>query len=258
VPSQGDISVIGYNPHDRDYTFRKKIALVMGQKSQLWWDIPAMDSLKLLQSYYEIDNDSFTKKVKDMSKLLGVSDLLNIHVRKLSLGERMKLELMASLLHSPEIIFLDEPTIGLDLVAQGNIRKFLADYHRDNDVTIILTSHYMEDVKALCKRIVLISDGEKAYDGPIIEFEGLLGDKKNVTFGFKEPVNKNDPIWKELDSKWENDKKVEVQIPCGELRTQSLRILSEYPVVEFNTDKLPIENVMKTLMENPKILLKHD
>ncbi len=257
VPSEGEIKVLGHVPYQRDFGFRKKIALVMGQKSQLWWDIPAMDSLKLLQSYYEIDDKTFNQKIEHMGKLLGVSDLLHIHVRKLSLGERMKLELIASLLHSPEVIFLDEPTIGLDLIAQANIRNFLLDYHKENDVTIILTSHYMEDVKALCERIILVADGKKSYDGPISEFESLLGNKKNVTFGFDTAPNKNDEVWKNINPNWEHDKKVEVQIPIDLLKDYSLKILSQYTVNEFNTDKLPIEKVMKTLMENPQFL-SHD
>ena len=128
VPSSGELKVLGHNPWDREKDFRKNIALVMGQKSQLWWDIPALDG-ELLQKYYEIDTQDFKNKIEEMSELLNVTNLLNVQIRKLSLGERMKMELMASLLHSPEIIFLDEPTIGLDLIAQENIRKFIKRYH---------------------------------------------------------------------------------------------------------------------------------
>jgi len=158
VPSSGQVRVLGFEPWKRDRTFRQKIALVMGQKAQLDWDIPAMDSLLLLQRYYEISEGDFSKRLGNLSEILGVSQLLHIHVRKLSLGERMKMELMASLLHRPEIIFLDEPTIGLDLIAQKSIRKFLLEYHQLHKTTIILTSHYMADVEALCPRIVLIFD----------------------------------------------------------------------------------------------------
>ena len=184
VPNGGELSIMGYRPWERDKNFRKKIALVMGQKSQLWWDIPAMDSFHLLQKYYELSDQHFNSRVAEMSELLEVKNLLHIHVRKLSLGERMKLELMASLLHAPEVIFLDEPTIGLDLVAQENIRNFIKEYHRRNNTTIIVTSHYMTDVQALCKRLILIFDGKKHFDGPIEEFSQVLGNQKIVTFDF--------------------------------------------------------------------------
>ncbi|MEE3080231.1 MAG: ATP-binding cassette domain-containing protein, partial [Bdellovibrionota bacterium] len=171
VPSSGLIEVAGHIPSKREKSFRKKIALVMGQKSQLWWDIPALDSFLLLQKYYEVSDDKFHKKINEMGEMLGVTELFHTHVRKLSLGERMKLELMASLLHEPEVLFLDEPTIGLDLVAQENIRNFIKEYHQENKLTVILTSHYMQDVQALCKDLVLIAGGKKAFDGPIKEFE---------------------------------------------------------------------------------------
>ena len=165
VPSHGEIKIAGHSPSKREIEFRKKIALVMGQKSQLWWDIPAMDSFELLQRYYELDHAYFKKRISEMAELLNVTSLLNTHIRKLSLGERMKMELMASLLHKPEVLFLDEPTIGLDLVAQENIRAFIKNYHEKNESTIIVTSHYMADVQELCEDIVLIFNGKKGFDG---------------------------------------------------------------------------------------------
>ncbi|MEK6626095.1 MAG: ATP-binding cassette domain-containing protein, partial [Bdellovibrionota bacterium] len=188
VPSGGKVQVIGHDPWKRDKQFRKKIALVMGQKSQLWWDIPALDSFLLLQKYYEIPDQDFKQRLDMLSVLLQVQDKLKIHVRKLSLGERMKLELLASFLHSPEIIFLDEPTIGLDVVAQENIRNFLLAYHKQHHCTIVVTSHYMADVEALCKRLILIIGGTKHFDGPIEQFTQILGKNKIVTFNFSQPV----------------------------------------------------------------------
>lgn len=257
VPTSGELLVNGHRPSERSKDFRKKIALVMGQKSQLWWDIPAMDSFSLLQKYYEIPNEQFKDKVEYMSTLLGVKDLLHIHVRKLSLGERMKLELMASLLHSPEVIFLDEPTIGLDLVAQENIRNFIKEYHRKHNITIILTSHYMADVQALCDRLVLIFKGTKGFDGPISSFEQILGKKKSVYFRFKDESCYSHNFWDNLDTIW-NDDKTEVEIKLDEenLRSTSSEILKSFNVVDFHTEKMPIEKVMKTLMENPDIVLE--
>lgn len=255
VPSRGELTVMGYKPWERSKEFRKKIALVMGQKSQLWWDIPAMDSFLLLQKYYEIPDDMFQKRVSKMSDILQVEPLLKVHVRKLSLGERMKMELMASLLHNPEVIFLDEPTIGLDLVAQENIREFIQEYHRTHNTTIFLTSHYMADVQALCKRLVLIFNGEKHYDGTIEDFEDILGKHKIVSFYFSEMQNPKDPIWMKLDPKW-NDSldQVELKIPETELSEVTQKILLHNNVMDFHTEKMPIERVMKTLMANPDIL----
>ena len=255
VPSHGELEILGHKPWERNKEFRKKIALVMGQKSQLWWDIPAMDSFLLLQKYYEISDEQFKERIEHMSRLLDVKDLLHIHVRKLSLGERMKMELMASLLHNPDVIFLDEPTIGLDLVAQENIREFIKDYHAKHTCSIIITSHYMADVQALCDRLVLIFDGQKGYDGPLHEFEKILGNEKNVSFTFESEQNPEADIWKELDANWnEQNNHVELRIPEEKLRDVSLEIIKHLPVTDFNTEKMPIERVMKTLMENPEIL----
>jgi ABC-2 type transport system ATP-binding protein len=255
VPSSGEIEVAGHIPWKREKDFRKKIALVMGQKSQLWWDIPALDSFKLLQKYYEISDAKFQQKLGMMGELLGVKDLFHVHVRKLSLGERMKLELMASLLHEPEVLFLDEPTIGLDLMAQENIRQFLKEYHQKQKLTMVLTSHYMADVQALCPHLVLIANGKKTYDGPIGKFETLLGHKKSVYFSFDRPVDKNEEFWSTLDSSFnESASEVELKLDEKNIRDVSAAILNKYPVIDFHTEKMPIEKVMKTIMENPDLL----
>ena len=255
VPSSEEISIAGHIPSKREKIFRKKIALVMGQKSQLWWDIPAMDSFNLLQKFYEIERGDFITRLEEMGQLLGVMDLLHIHVRKLSLGERMKLELMASLLHSPEVIFLDEPTIGLDLIAQENIRKFIFEYHKKNNISIVLTSHYMADVHALCKRLVLIHGGKKAFDGSIESFEQILGKDKAVSFNFKEAIKLDCPKFDQFSPKWSADRKqVDLLIPETDLSYFTIDVLKEFSVSDFSTDKMPIEKVMKTLMKNPQIL----
>ncbi len=174
VPSGGELEVAGHRPHLREISFRKKIALVMGQKSQLWWDIPAIDSFRLLQRYYEIPKKKFKERLDELALLLEIEDLLNLPLRKLSLGERMKMELIASLLHDPEILFLDEPTIGLDLVSQEKIRTFFRSYKERKNISIILTSHYMNDIEALCERVVLIFAGEKIFDSKIAEINSLI------------------------------------------------------------------------------------
>lgn len=254
VPSHGELEVLGHRPFDRDKEFRKRIALVMGQKSQLWWDIPAMDSLHLIKAYYEIPDSDFNQRVEEMANLLNVKDLLHIHVRRLSLGERMKLELMASLLHQPEILFLDEPTIGLDLVAQDAIRDFIKNYHAAYNPTVILTSHYMQDVQALCSRLVLIMGGKKAFDGALKDFEKILGNDKTVTFSFASAVSNRD-FFASYAPKWdERGQSVELALSVDKLREVSTEVLKQFDVVDFQTEKMPIERVMKELMLRPELL----
>ena len=255
VPSRGELRVLGHLPHRRELDLRRRIALVMGQKSQLWWDIPAMDSFLLLQKYYEIEEAAFKARLGELADLLGVQSLLRVHVRKLSLGERMKLELMACLLHQPDVLFLDEPTIGLDLVSQKNIREFILAYQRQYGTTVLLTSHYMADVAALCQRIVLVLGGSKRFDGPIQDFESVLGKQKYVTVDFSQGVDSQHPLWQDLDPSWNKDwTRVELRIPEAELRTRAIEILSAFPVTDFSMEKLPIERVMNQLLSDPQLL----
>ena len=255
VPSSGQLSICGHTPFYREKEFRKKISLVMGQKSQLWWDIPAMDSFRLLQRYYEIDTQAFKRRMDELTECLKVKNLLHIHVRKLSLGERMKLELMASLLHRPEIIFLDEPTIGLDLMAQENIREFVKQYHRQHRCTILLTSHYMADVEAMCNRLIFMFNGEKYFDGKLSQFANILGQKKGVNFHFETAPNRDDPIWQDYRPIWnEQGTQVKLHLESQQLREVSQKVLANYPVINFSTEKVAIEKVLRKLIENPEIL----
>ncbi|MEO0199220.1 MAG: ATP-binding cassette domain-containing protein [candidate division WOR-3 bacterium] len=164
-PTSGEVTVLGYVPTERKRDFLKKITFIMGQKTQLWWDLPAMDSFLLLKKVYEIPDREFQREVDELSDLLNVKELLKVPLRKLSLGERMKMELIAGLLHGPEVIFLDEPTIGLDFVSQERIHEFLKYYNENKGKTIILTSHYVRDIDRLCKRIIFIHKGRIYFDG---------------------------------------------------------------------------------------------
>ena len=166
-PSGGTARVMGFVPWERSNAYRSRFALVMGQKNQLWWDLPSQESFRLHQQIYRIDSQQFSRTLDELTDLLGVRSLLGRPVRELSLGERMKMELIAALLHSPEVLFLDEPTIGLDVVAQHNIQQFLRFYQEQRKITILLTSHYMKDIAALCRRVVVINDGTIKFDGSL-------------------------------------------------------------------------------------------
>ena len=166
-PTSGVATVMGFTPWERSLEYRRRFALVMGQKNQLWWDLPAQESFRLNQKIYRLDSKQFEATLDRLTSLLDVKRLLGRPVRELSLGERMKMELIAALLHDPEVLFLDEPTIGLDVVAQHKIQQFLKQYQEERGITILLTSHYMKDVAALCKRVVVIAEGTVQYDGSL-------------------------------------------------------------------------------------------
>ena len=170
IPTHGELLVLGYTPQERKNQFKKKISMVMGQKSQLWWELPPLDTFELFKTIYQVDPTHYQKQLDKLVSLLEVSDCLNTPTRQLSLGQRMKCELIAALLHDPEVLFLDEPTIGLDYQSQKKMREFLRNYNAETKATILLTSHYMNDIKELCPRIIVINHGSLIYDG---EFQAL-------------------------------------------------------------------------------------
>ncbi len=188
-PTKGRISVLGLTPFDRKKEFLKQISLIMGQKNQLWWDLPAIDTFLLNKEIYEIPNNQYKKILDELSILLEVTDLIKVPVKKLSLGERMKMELIAALLHSPKVLFLDEPTIGLDVVMQKKLREFIREYNKRYKATIILTSHYMGDVEELCKRVIVINSGKIIFDGTISNLVKQYAPYKLITVLFKEYVD---------------------------------------------------------------------
>lgn len=182
---EGEIDVLGFNPWDRKDAFRRKIALIMGQKAQLWWDLPAGDSLLLLKEIYGISDEDYTYRLDYLAKTLDVTHKMDIQLRRLSLGERMKMELIAALLHNPQVVFLDEPTIGLDITAQRAIRAFIQEYRDEHQPAMILTSHYMEDIEQLCKRIIIIREGEIVYDGALDAVVKKYSNHKKITATLK-------------------------------------------------------------------------
>jgi ABC-2 type transport system ATP-binding protein len=247
-PSGGTARVMGYVPWERDNTFRRRFALVMGQKNQLWWDLPAQESFRLHQQIYRIEPSLFDRTCDELTSLLSVRDLLRQPVRELSLGERMKMELIAALLHSPEVLFLDEPTIGLDVVAQHNIQQFLKQYQRERKVTILLTSHYMKDVAALCERAVIISQGQIHYDGSLDGIIDRFSGHKLVTLQFAADQPPSDLS--------QFGEVVEFQPPRAILRidrSQVPRILTEilsrYVVDDIEVEDPPLEEVIAAVFQ---------
>jgi len=176
-PSSGEASVLGHVPWMRERDFQKQFTMVMGQRTQLWWDLPAWDSFLLNKEIYEIPKAQFEETVDELSSLLEIKDLLDVPVKKLSLGQRMKAELACSLLHRPRVLLLDEPTIGLDVVMQQKVRDFIRTYNRSRKATVLLTSHNMEDVSELCARIILINHGQILFDGSLPDFQARFGQR---------------------------------------------------------------------------------
>ncbi len=191
-PTSGSAKILGYYPWDHQNEFKSQIAMVMGQKSQLWWDLPAMETYLLNQDIYEIPEKTFRKNLNYLADILDVGEFLEVPVRKLSLGQRMKCELIAALLHDPKVIFLDEPTIGLDVTSQKAVRSFIKDYNQKKKATIILTSHYMEDIKELCKRVIIINQGQKIYDDTYAGLVKKYAQEKQIEIFFEKPVYKRD------------------------------------------------------------------
>lgn len=191
-PTSGKASILGHTPWERSNDYRRQMTLLMGQKASLWWDLPASDSYLLLKDIYQISDHDFKQRIGIMSEMLDIKEQLNIQIRRLSLGERMKVELVASLLHNPQVIFLDEPTIGLDLTSQNAIRNFIQVYRNEFSPIIILTSHYMQDIEDLCKRIIIMKEGEKIYDGKIDHIRNFTSQEKIITLTLDHSCDEQD------------------------------------------------------------------
>jgi ABC-2 type transport system ATP-binding protein len=245
-PTSGEATVMGFVPWERSNEYRRRFALVMGQKNQLWWDLPAAESFRLHQQIYRLAPADFDRTLGELAELLSVGKLMNQPVRELSLGERMKMELMAALLHSPEVLFLDEPTIGLDVVAQHNIQQFLKRYQQERQTTVLLTSHYMKDIAALCKRVVVIARGEIFYDGSLAGIVDRFSRHKQLTLEFA-----GDEIPTDLAKYGEV---LEVDAPKARLRVERDQIasvlssvLGSFHVADVSVEDPPLEEVIADL-----------
>lgn len=248
-PSAGEVRVAGHIPFRRQPGFLQKITLVMGQKQQLIWDLPTLDSLRINAAVYGIPDKVFQQRLDELSELLSLTDKLNQPVRKLSLGERMKAELLAALLHQPQVLFLDEPTLGLDVNAQVSVREFLREYNRRTGATVLLTSHYMADITALCDRVIVVHQGQIIYDGSLNGLLDRFAPYREVQVEFAEPHSE------ETLRRYGEIESVEGQsvrwLVKRETLTQSVsRILADLEVVDLTVTDPPIEETIGRVFQS--------
>jgi len=247
-PTSGAARVLGYTPWERHDGYRRQFALVLGQKNQLWWDLPARESLELNSKIYGIPTDRFERTVAEMSEMLNVRDKLNVSVRELSLGERMKMELIASLLHQPKVLFLDEPTIGLDVVSQKTVREFIRRHNAGQKTTILLTSHYMADIEALCERVIIIDRGKIFFDGRLNEIVDRFADFKLVTIQCEKA---NDHPAENLNRYGEvvekNAGSITFKVKRDRVIPVCKSLLDDLTATDIDIQEVPIEDVIRQI-----------
>jgi ABC-2 type transport system ATP-binding protein len=246
-PTSGRARVAGYDPSKRENAYRRLFALVLGQKNQLWWDLPALESFHLLRAIYGLPPDPFKATLDELVALLNVGHKLNVQVRELSLGERMKMELIAALLHRPRVLFLDEPTIGLDVVSQKAVREFLRDYNRRYRTTILLTSHYMADISSLCERVIVIDHGKKIYDGDLDRIAGAGSGKRIIKFKPRDGAFPAD--WKPAHGECKvcEDGEMLLHVPSEHVTAVCSQILADGAVDDITIQDVPLEDIIEEL-----------
>jgi ABC-2 type transport system ATP-binding protein len=246
-PTSGRARVAGFDPSKRENAYRRLFALVLGQKNQLWWDLPALESFYLLRAIYGLDQAQYQQTLDELVELLGVGSKLNVQVRELSLGERMKMELIAALLHRPRVLFLDEPTIGLDVVSQKAVREFLRDYNRRNKTTILLTSHYMADISQLCERVIVIDHGRKIYDGDLDRIAGAGARQRIIKFTPRTSAFPAD--WKPLHGAARvcADGEILLHVPSEHVTEVCQQILNRGAVDDITIQDVPLEDIISEI-----------
>ena len=250
-PTAGTARVLGYVPWQRDRDYLRRMTLVIGNRNQLYWDLPAMDTLLVNQAIYRIPEDQFRATVRELTDLLDLAPLLTKQVRQLSLGERMKCEIAAALVHRPSVLFLDEPTLGLDVTMQTRIRQFIRDYNERTGATVLLTSHYMADVEALCRRVVVIHEGRLLYDGDLRGLAERLAPFKIL--GIALEAGAAEPDWarygERIPAPNGDDGRVHLRVPKQEAARITGRLLSEYAVADLTVEDPPIEAVIDQIFQ---------
>jgi ABC-2 type transport system ATP-binding protein len=247
-PTSGFTQVLDFDPWDRRPEFLKQISLVMGQKNQLWWDLPAMETFELNRAIYEIPKRQYTETLDELTELLEVKKLLDIQVRRLSLGQRMRLELVAALLHQPKILFLDEPTIGLDLVAQQKMRDFIYEYNKRYQATILLTSHNMDDLIDLARRVIVIDEGRLLFDGILEELVGRFAKHKiiKVTLSDEDDIKRIEAIGKVKKMAFPE---VVLSVPREAVAVAAAELLQNFPVADLTIEEIPIEEIIRKVFK---------
>src|SRR5687767_10895011 len=247
-PTGGSARVLGYVPWERKDGYRRQFALLLGQKNQLWWDLPARESLELNAKIYGISREDLDQLVGEMTEMLDVKEKLNVMVRELSLGERMKMELIASLLHQPKVLFLDEPTIGLDVVSQKTVRNFLREHNARRKTTILLTSHYMTDIEELCRRVIIIDHGSIFFDGKLSEIIDRFADFKLITIQFEPGARIDRPVVEECGEVVEQTATgVKLKVKRDRVIAVCKRLLDVLPVTDIDIQEVPIEDIIRQL-----------
>jgi len=249
-PTAGEARVLGHVPWKREDGYRRQFALLLGQKNQLWWDLPASESFELNARIYGVSDADLKKRVDEMTELLRVKDKLNVSVRELSLGERTKMELIASLLHQPRVLFLDEPTIGLDVVSQKIVREFLREHNVKHKTTIVLTSHYMADIQELCERVIIIDHGTIFFDGQLSEIVDRFADSKLITIQFQAgstcPTDRLATYGEVVE---QTPATVQLRVKRDRVIAVCKAVLDELAVIDIDIQEVPIEEVIRRLFQ---------
>ena len=256
-PTNGNILVDNYIPWERNYNYLRKVSVVMGQKNQLWWDIPASESFLLNKHIYNIEDNSYNRILNELIDLLNVRDKIDIQVRRLSLGERMKMEIIASLLHSPSIILLDEPTLGLDVISQSKIREFVKYHNEQYKTTFAITSHYTKDIQEMCERVFILNKGEQIYDGNFKKLINNINPKRKLVYEL--PENYDESFIEILSNKFNfsiNDYIITAELPENILQDLLSQLLERISPLSLLFEDLPVEETMKNFFENPSKYLK--
>lgn len=244
-PTSGSARVLGFVPWERRDEMKRQFSLLMGQKNALWWDLPARESLELNRAIYGIERSAFTKTVGELTELLDVRDKLDVAVRELSLGERMKMELISALLHSPRVLFLDEPTIGLDVTSQEKVREFLRSYNQGSKIVTMLTSHYMQDIEALCERVIIIDEGRLFFDGPLSGIIDRFATHKIVSLTFAEAVHGDFAVLGEIVER--TTQTLKLKVPRARVSDTCREILTTCRVTDIGVLEPPVEEVIRQL-----------
>lgn len=247
-PTSGEVKVLDYIPSERKSEYKKQFSIVMGQKNQLWWDLPPIETYLLNKEIYQIPDKQFKHTLKTLVDLLEVDEVLHVQVRKLSLGQRMKCELIAALLHNPKVLFLDEPTIGLDVVMQKVVRDFIKKYNKEFRATILLTSHYMDDLKELCDRIIIIDHGQLLFDGPFRQVIDKYASNKILTITFSQEVNRSQ-LSKLGEIESYNPLQTKLLVSRKNATLVAARLFQEFQVSDLNIEEVPIEDVIRTVFQ---------